>query len=335
MPIEFATAAYATPGKAVPVAVAAERAGFDILHVTDSQCLRGDVYTQLMLCGQATSRIKLATGVTNPLTRHPSVTAASIISIQAECANRAILGIGRGDSAVLHIGKTPARMREYADYVRQLQGYLRGESVDQNGFASHLRWLDQVEASHGAVDKVPVDMVGSGPKSLALAAELGDRVTMAVGVDPGRIEWGLDQVRTAARAAGRDPDDVPVGAYVNVSVHDDETVAREAIRGGIATFAHFSASVGADFENQPAILRDVTERLVTAYDTKEHTQGNAAHAEMLNDEFMDWFAAVGTPEKVTRRLAPLVELGLSHLYFVGPWPGLADEVMPALRRMRG
>ena len=37
MPIEFATAAYATPGKAAPVAVAAERAGFDILHVTDSQ----------------------------------------------------------------------------------------------------------------------------------------------------------------------------------------------------------------------------------------------------------------------------------------------------------
>ena len=106
--IEFATAAFATPGKAVPIAVAAERAGFDILHVTDSQCLRGDVYTQLMLCGQATSTIKLATGVTNPLTRHPSVTAASIISVQAECGDRAILEIGRGDSAVLHVGRKPA-----------------------------------------------------------------------------------------------------------------------------------------------------------------------------------------------------------------------------------
>lgn len=334
MPIEFATAAYATPGKAVPVAVAAERAGFDILHVTDSQCLRGDVYTQLMLCGQATRRIKLATGVTNPLTRHPSVTAASIISIQAECGNRAILGIGRGDSAVLHIGRTPARMDEYADYVRQLQAYLRGEAVDQNGFPSRLRWLSRVEAED-PVDKVPVDMVGSGPKSLALAAELADRVTMAVGTDPARIEWGLEQVRAAARAAGRDPDDVPMGAYVNVSVNDDEEAARQSIRGGIATFAHFSASVGADFANQPDILRNVTERLVTAYDTTQHTQGDAAHAEMLDDEFMDWFAAVGSAEKVTKRLAPLVELGLNHLYFVGPWPGLADQIMPALRRMRG
>lgn len=75
-----------------------------------------------------------------------------------------------------------------------------------------------------------------------------------------------------------------MSAYVNVSVHDDENVACEAIRGGIVTFAHFSASVGVDFEIQPAILRNVTERLVTVYDTKEHTQGNAAHVEMTDDE---------------------------------------------------
>ena len=329
MPIEFATAAFATPGKCVPTAVAAERAGFDIVHVTDSQCLRGDVYTQLMLCGQATSTIRLATGVTNPLTRHPAVTAASIVSVQAECGNRAILGIGRGDSAVLHIGRKPARMREYGDYVRQLQAYLRGEAVDQNGFASRLRWLEQID-----VEKVPVDMVGSGPKSLALAGELADRVTLAVGADPGRIEWGLGQVREAARAAGRDPDDVPVGAYVNVLVDDDEDAARRTARGGVATFAHFSASVGADFEHQPEIMRRVTERLVTEYDTNYHTQGDAPHVELLDAEFVDWFAAVGSARKVIARLAPLVELGLNHLYFVGPWAGLAEEVMPALRRMR-
>ena len=328
MTIEFATAAFATPGKAVPAAIAAERAGFDILHVTDSQCLRGDVYTQMMLCGQATSTIKLATGVTNPLTRHPSVTAASIISIQAECGGRAILGIGRGDSAVLHIGKKPASMRVYGDYVRELQGYLRGEEVDQNGFASRLRWLDQID-----VKKVPVDMVGSGPKSLQLAAALGDRVTMAVGVDSDRIEWGMQQVRSGAEAAGRNPDDIPVGAYVNVAVDDDEQAARELIKGSAATFAHFSASVGADFEHQPAIMRSVTEKLVTEYDTNHHTQGTAPHVQHLNDEFIEWFAAVGNADNVIARLAPLVEIGLNHLYFVGPWSGLPEKVMPTLRAM--
>ena len=112
-------------------------------------------------------------------------------------------------------------MQVYGDYIRELQAYLRGETVIQNGFASRLRWLDQVDA-----DKVPVDMVGSGPKSLRLAAEFADRITLAVGADPTRIEWGLEQIRTGARAVGRDPATIPVGAYVNVCVDDDPRAAR-------------------------------------------------------------------------------------------------------------
>jgi 5,10-methylenetetrahydromethanopterin reductase len=328
--IEFATAGFATPGKAVPAARAAEAAGFDIFHLTDSQCLRGDVYTQMMLCGQATDRIRLATGVTNPLTRHPSVTAASIISIQAECNDRAILGIGRGDSSVLHIGRKPATMEIYGRYVRELQAYLEGETVDQNGFPSRLKWLDQIDAV-----KVPVDMVASGPKSLRLAAELADRITLAVGVDPERVQWGLEQIRAGAEAAGRDPQTIPVGAYVNVSVGADAEAARAAIRGSAATFAHFSASVGADFEHQPEILRNVTEKLVSDYDTNYHTQGEAPHVRHLDDAFIDWFAAVGSEDRVIARLAPLVELGLNHLYFVGPWNDLTGVVMPELRRLSG
>lgn len=37
-----------------------------------------DVYATLVLCASQTSRIGLGPGVTNPVTRHPSVTAAAI-----------------------------------------------------------------------------------------------------------------------------------------------------------------------------------------------------------------------------------------------------------------
>ena len=56
---------------------------------------------------------------------------------------------------------------------------------------------------------------------------------MAVGTDPARIEWGFEQVRAAARAVGRNPDDVPVGAYVNVSVNDDEDAAPAVLRAAL------------------------------------------------------------------------------------------------------
>ena len=139
-----------------------------------------------------------------------------------------------------------------------------------------------------------------------------------------------------AQKAGRDPDALQVGAYINVGVGDDVQAAREAIKGSTATFAHFSASRGSDFEGQPDIMRTVTEKLVSSYDTKYHTQQQAPHVDHLDDEFVDWFAVTGKPDDVIQKLAPLVELGLRHMYFVGPWQdGLASKVMPALRGIAG
>ncbi len=331
--IQFAAMGLATPGIAVPAAEAAERNGFDIFLLTDSQNLRGDVYSQLALCAKATSSIMLGTGVTNPITRHAAVTATSIMSVQAESDGRAILGIGRGDSAVLHIGRKIASLREYGAYVRDLQGYLSGGEVDQNGFPSRLRWLDLVD-----VEKVPVDMVGSGPRSLALAASLADRVTLAVGADLDRLSWGIDTVRRAAETAGRDAASIPIGAYLNVAVGTDRERVRESIRGGVATFAHFSAGAGTDFASQPEVMRRVTSRLQTEYDTAHHSQGDAPHTKVLDRDFIDWFAVAGTAEEVVERLTPIVELGLSHIYFAGgrafgTQEALAQEVMPALRAL--
>ncbi len=331
--VEFATMGLATPGIAVPAAEAAERNGFDIFLLTDSQNLRGDVYSQLALCAKATSSIMLGTGVTNPITRHAAVTATSIMSVQAESDGRAILGIGRGDSAVLHIGRKIASLKEYGAYVRDLQGYLSGGEVDQNGFPSRLRWLDLVD-----VEKVPVDMVGSGPRSLALAANLADRVTLAVGADLDRLSWGIDTVRRAAEASGRDAASIPIGAYLNVAVGTDRDRVRESIRGGVATFAHFSAGAGTDFASQPEVMRRVTSRLQTEYDTAHHSQGDAPHTQVLDQNFIDWFAVAGTVEEVVERLTPIVELGLSHIYFAGgrafgTHEALAQEVMPALRAL--
>ena len=114
--------------------------------------------------------MRIGTGVTNPVTRHPAVTAAAIAALHVESGGRAILGIGRGDSALAHIGREPARMRTYEGYVRDVRAYLEGESVDQRGFPSRLVWLDQHD-----LPRVPIDMSCSGPRSIALAAQLADR----------------------------------------------------------------------------------------------------------------------------------------------------------------
>ena len=56
----------------------AEALGWDGLLMVDSQNLVGDCFIALALAAQVTSTLRLGTGVTNPWTRHPAVTASAI-----------------------------------------------------------------------------------------------------------------------------------------------------------------------------------------------------------------------------------------------------------------
>ena len=112
------------PHRTVALAVQAERWGFDELLLADSENLVGDPYVELALAAQATERLRLGPAVTNPLTRHPAVTASAIATLQVESEGRAVLVFGRGDSAVLQLGLRPATTAELERGLTKLQEFL-------------------------------------------------------------------------------------------------------------------------------------------------------------------------------------------------------------------
>ncbi len=93
-----------------------EEGGWHGIGIFDSQNLGGDTYVAMALAASATERLELSTDVTNPLTRHPAVTAGAIASVQEISGGRAVLGIGRGDSALAYVGHAPV----YANFLRKL-----------------------------------------------------------------------------------------------------------------------------------------------------------------------------------------------------------------------
>src|ERR1043166_10228432 len=104
--MEIGILAVPWPRRTAEPARVLEELGFDTVLFPDSQNLAPEVWGQLMLAAQATSRVRLGPGVTNSATRDPAVTASAALSLQAESGGRALLGIGRGDSSVQRIGKT-------------------------------------------------------------------------------------------------------------------------------------------------------------------------------------------------------------------------------------
>jgi 5,10-methylenetetrahydromethanopterin reductase len=334
-----------------------EEAGWDGLLVVDSQNLSGDPYVALAMAATATKTLGLGTGVTNCVTRHAAVTACSIESIQRLSNGRAVLGIGRGDSALAHLGRAPARLPVFERYLRQLQAYLKGGSVPFDDIdipttvappMSELELADAPPASAiGWIGpnnrKVPVEVAASGPKVIALAARHGDRIMFALGADEERIEWGIDHARKARAQAGLDPDGLTFGAYVNCGCHTDTGKARDLVRGGLTTFARFSVmhgtASGPVSDSDRAVLHD----LRNAYDMKAHTRGDSRQAGLLTPAFIERFAVTGNPDQVTIRLRGLKALGLDKIAITGSLRGVPEadaayskrlletEVLPSLR----
>ncbi|MEA2648044.1 MAG: 5,10-methylenetetrahydromethanopterin reductase [Candidatus Binataceae bacterium] len=189
------------PGAFAPMARMVEESGFDGIGIVDTQNLAADPYAELCLAAHATKHLKLRTAVTNPVTRHPAVTASAIATVQAESAGRATLGIGRGDSAVAKIGERAPSSKDFARYISQVQGFLRGEEVTlDNGFQSRNEWI-----ARAGLPKVPVDVAATGPRVIEVGARLADSLTFAVGADPERLAWAVEYARQARIQAGLDP----------------------------------------------------------------------------------------------------------------------------------
>ncbi len=326
-------------GTVVAQAQRAEEAGWDGITFTDSQNLVGDPFIAASLAAEATERLKLATGVTNAHTRHPAALANVAATVQENSGGRFILGVGRGDTALFHLGLPPMPVAQFETLVRQLQSYLGGETLDCNGRPSRLQFLDRCRQP-----KVPLDIAVSGPRMIALATRIAERVTLAVGAEPHRVAWALDLSRKVAADAGRDPADVSFGAYLTVGCHPDLRTARDLVRGTVAAFAHFSAmpgSTGAGLAEQDrAAVAEVGRR----YDSNLHLRNDAEHAHVLDDNFIDRFAIVGPPDVCVNRIRQLSEMGLERFVVAGAGFGagsteartatqlLTTELLPALRR---
>src|SRR3954470_1190753 len=126
---ELWSSSHGIHGFAARRAVQLEAEGWTGMGIVDSQCLSGDPYVAAAMAGAATSRIKLATAVTNSVTRHPAATATAAASVQAETGGRFVLGIGRGDSALAYLGLAPAPPTQFEHHLARLQAYLRREEV--------------------------------------------------------------------------------------------------------------------------------------------------------------------------------------------------------------
>ncbi len=328
--MELWTVMPSSPQLVVQRAKEYESAGLAGMVVWDAQSSDGDCYVSLAAAAMATTSLKLGTGVTNPVTRHPSVTASAIASLQAISNGRAVLGIGRGDASLAHIGRAPASVETLSRYTQLVQRYLRGDSVafkELGEFATNAPNLSQLDLGHapphsklewlGNMPKVPVEVSATGPRMIAEAAIHADGVMLSVGADLERLRWGIDLVRTTRAKAGLDPNGIPIGAWVNVVAHPDVEIARQLASGWTSVFARFAVMHGKPTGPQTNDSIKSLEHLYNDFDLRDQASSSTAQALGMTQNFIDNYAIVGTADTCVARLRQISELGINKVIAVG------------------
>lgn len=214
-----------TPGTHAPGLVTrSEELGFESAYFLDSPVVFGDPYVGMAACAVQTSKIVLATGVTNPLTRTAPVTAACLASLNALAPGRIAMGIGLGYTATLAMGERQAKPAELERFIQQLRALLGGEiaDVDLDGRGVPVQFLNQGGPWLNLSDPIPVHVAASGPQMLPLAGKIGDGIILGGMTNPDIIDACRRYIERGASEASRWPDDIELSITPSVYVTEQE-----------------------------------------------------------------------------------------------------------------
>lgn len=307
--MDFGVVLQANPpaSRVVELTKRAEDLGFSYAWTFDSHILWQEpfvIYAQMLA---ATSHIKVGPMVTNPGTRDWTVLASLFATLNDTFGPRTVCGMGRGDSALRYIGRTPTTLETTATATRVIKDLVAGRSVEYNGKTLQIPWVkDGTE--------LPVWMAAYGPKALVSTGTYYDGFILQL-ADPQILAWTATAVREAAAAAGRDPESLTICVAAPAYVGDDLAHQREQVRwfGGMVGnhVADLVMRYGEDEARVPAALSDFI-KARQGYDYDHHGKTGNPSTDFVPDDVIDRFCLLGPAANHVSRLEELRTLGVDQ-----------------------
>ena len=317
------------------MAEAADRYGFDMIGIADTPGNAMDPWVATTLVADATARARVALCVTNLVSRHPAVSAASIASIDQIAPGRAILGFGAGHSGTHNLGMQRAGLGDLDKGLRFVKDVLTGEPASIDGGTAHVPWVKPGPK---------VFLAGSGPRTLGLAGALADGAFVNFGIMGENLRQSEGLVRDGATAAGRNPDDVELWQIASLDCNEDGAAARDKAGAILAFMAggYIFDTPDLDQRGVPKDLQAPMRALRERYSTRPGDADAKLVDELgLFDYLASRFAIYGTPDQCLGQLLIAREAGLRRVMFtvsVASDPArtvelFGEHVLPRIREM--
>jgi 5,10-methylenetetrahydromethanopterin reductase len=293
-----------------------EAAGFDGAGILDSQVISRDSFVTLGQAAMHTSRLTLFPAVTNPFTRHASVLAGAIQTVEELAPGRVKFVIGTGYTSASTIGRKPATLSEMRACIGTVKTLLAGKTADFDGTPGRLAFTSG--------RRIPVIMAASGPKAIEVAGEIADGALLLVGFNRGIVQTALEHLERGAKRSGRRLDDLEIMWAVRTGTAATTAEARRlarptAVHWGILRWGgHWLGPAGLKLPplEIPDAVYKIYPDLSHAPDWEAAIKATSFVPDEVVAQLCDAYGLIGTPSDVAGRILEMAKLGVRSLYLM-------------------
>ena len=286
----------------------ADELGFYAVYAAD-ETWHKDLWLLFAAAADKTSNLRMGPSVSGVVLREPSLIAQATATLDELTNGRAEVVLSSGNFGLLaqygmdwSTQKPLSRVKEGVQVLRTLldEGAITfdGEFFTYQGLFTFARPVQQ---------HVPVKMGAMrGPRSFQLAAEISDGCHQALGYTREAYDYMVENMTIGAKRAGKDVNDLDIGAWMVFATGEDSAVAKDAARSMVGLYASSMPDElllrnGVD----PADMKPILSAL-SAGDL-------AGSIDLTSSKIADTLSISGTPAECVAKLKEIEATGVNHM----------------------
>ncbi|HEX5919387.1 MAG TPA: LLM class flavin-dependent oxidoreductase [Nocardioides sp.] len=286
----------------------ADELGFHAVYAAD-ETWHKDLWLLFAAAAADTSQIRMGPSVSGVVLREPTLIAQAAATLDELTNGRAEVVLSSGNFGLLaQYGidwaktKPLSRVKEGVHVIRTLldDGVIthEGEFFNYTGLFTFARPVQE---------RLPVKMGAMrGPKSFQVSAEFSDGCHHALSYTREAYDYMVEHCTIGAERAGKNVQDLDLGAWIVFSVAEDSAVAKDAARSMVGLYA---SSMPHEQLRRNGVEPEELAPIIAAIGAGDMAKG----IELTSPGLAERLSVAGTPEECTEKLqSQIAAAGLNH-----------------------
>ncbi len=286
----------------------ADELGFHAVYAAD-ETWHKDLWLLFAAAADKTSSIRMGPSVSAVVLREPSLIAQAAATLDELTGGRAEVVLSSGNFGLLaqygmdwSSQKPLSRVKEGVHVIRTLldEGAITfdGEFFTYKGLFTFARPV---------AERLPVKMGAMrGPKSFQVAAEFSDGCHHALSYTKGAYEYMVENMAIGAQRAGKNVEDLDIGAWVVFATGEDSAIAKDAARSMVGLYA-------SAMPNEQLVRNGVDPADMAPIIQKLGAGDLAGSIDATTAEIGETLSVAGTPEECVAKLKQIEAAGVNHM----------------------